>query len=75
MFWIRYLFADISVGVGKLLTLNIKTIIFAYGTLSNVCCSRVAIFFRRSIVTFDKHPSGLFFGMTSVSFLSSIEFI
>lgn len=34
-----------------------------------------AIFFHRSIVTFDKHPSGLFFSMTSVSFLSSIELI
>lgn len=56
MFWIRYIFTDISVGGDKLLTLNIKTIIFAYGTLFNVCCSRAAIFSRRSIVTFDKHP-------------------
>lgn len=55
--------------------LNIKTIIFAYGTLSNVCCRRAATFFCRSIVTFDKHCSGLFFSMSSASFLSSIEFI
>lgn len=69
MFWIRYVFADITVGGGKLLTLNIKTIIFAYGTLSNVCCSRAAIFFCRSIVTVEKHSSGLFCSMAPVSFL------
>lgn len=74
MLWIGHVFADISVGGGKLLTLNTKTIIFAYGKLSRVCCSKAAIFFCRSIVTFNKHPSGLFFSVTSVSFPSSIEF-
>ena len=37
------------------MTLNIKTIIVAYVTLSNVCCNRAAVFFSGSTVTLEKH--------------------